>query len=173
MDEELGDLVQRYWDDVKKQTEQEYIHDCDAILDKYQSIDDFKSLGAFLRDVNYLCSTFIATKTRLLLYRIQAYPIVTDRNTGRSVAAKSASYDLAIEPFQVTLENIDADHGEPATNRGLRLRRAPNMGWSRRLRRWDTVGSVIRRARSLVQCEQLISPQLNPALYASDLEIVP
>lgn len=104
--EGLGTLAQRYWAEVRDQTQREYVDDVDELLQNYDSIDDFQTLGAFLTAVNYLCSTFLAVKSRLLLYRIQAYPIVTQVATGQTAAAKPSSYDLATEPFRVILDNV-------------------------------------------------------------------
>jgi len=99
-------LSDNFLNEIKRQSQEDFINNIESILNKYNSIIDFKSLGLFMTEVNHLCSVIINTKNTLLLYKIEGYPIIKDLNTGEINLPRPIKYELTTEPFQVTIDNI-------------------------------------------------------------------
>ncbi|GBE39726.1 hypothetical protein BMS3Bbin08_02357 [bacterium BMS3Bbin08] len=101
---DLG-LSDKYFNDVKKQAK-DGVDDIDRINELYENIEDTKQLGMFLNEVNFLCSSLLAVNNRLFLYKINGYPIVTNIQTGQTIATQPPQFYLTTEPFQLLVSNI-------------------------------------------------------------------
>jgi hypothetical protein len=95
-----------FFNDVKAQAKKEGVDDIDQIIDKYKDIQNTKQLGLFLSEVNLLCSSLLAVKNHLFLYKIQGYPSVTNIETGKITPGYPQQYSLTTEPFQILITNI-------------------------------------------------------------------
>jgi len=65
-------------------------------------------LGLFVNEINLLCSSLMNVNNKLLLYKIETYPYLTDTKTNQTIAAHPKQYYLTIEPFQILVNNIVA-----------------------------------------------------------------
>lgn len=104
--ENTQSLADRFFDQIKEQAQTENMDDIDRILNKYQNIDDTKNLGLFLNEVNFLCSSLLAVKNNLFLFKIEAYPLVVDPNTGQTISIQPPQYFITTEPFKIKIDNI-------------------------------------------------------------------
>lgn len=104
--ENTESLSDKFFDDIKKQAQAENIDDIDRILKKYENIEDVKSLGMFINEVNFLCSSLLAVKNKLFLFKIEGYPYILDKTTGQVTPTQPQQYFLTTEPFQLAIDNI-------------------------------------------------------------------
>jgi hypothetical protein len=95
-----------FFNEIKRQSQEDFINNIETVLNKYNKIVDFKSLGLFMTEVNFLCSVLMNTKNILFLYKIVGYPNVKNLQTGEIKSNRPAQYELTIEPFQIAIDNI-------------------------------------------------------------------
>ena len=99
-------IAERFFDEIKAQAQREGVDDIEKILNRHREIHNTKELGLFLNEVNLLCSSLLAVKNNLFLYKIEGYPFVTNVQTGQTISAQPRQYFLTTEPFQITINNI-------------------------------------------------------------------
>jgi hypothetical protein len=102
----LQDLSNQFFDGIKGQAQTENIDDINNILGQFENINDVNTLGLFINEVNLLCSSLLAVKNRLFLFRIDAYPHLVDMRKGDIITDQPKQYFLTIEPFQIAIDNI-------------------------------------------------------------------
>jgi hypothetical protein len=103
---DVKDLAEKFFDSVIEQAQVQNIDDIERILKEYENIEDVRRLGLFLNEINLLCSSFLEVKNRLFLFKIEAYPHITNQQTGQTIAHIPNQFFLTIEPFQIVIQNI-------------------------------------------------------------------
>jgi len=99
-------VSEKFFEDVKSQAQKEGVDDIERILKLYENIRDTKQLGLFINEINHQCSSLMAVKNHLFLYKIEGYPFITDVKTGQTIACQPPQYFLTTEPFQIIINNI-------------------------------------------------------------------
>jgi len=99
-------VAENFFGDVQAQAQKEGVDDIKRILNLYDNIQDTKQLGLFINEINLQCSSLMAVKNFLFLYKIEGYPFIVDPKTGQSIAQQPQQYFLTTEPFQIVINNI-------------------------------------------------------------------
>jgi len=105
-DENTKSLSDRFFDTIKNQAQSQNIEEIDKILEEYSNISDLKTLGMFLNKVNFLCSSLLAVKNNLFLFKIEGYPFIVNKQTGQTTAALPVQYFITTEPFKIAIDQI-------------------------------------------------------------------
>lgn len=101
-----SNLSDRFFDTIKSQAQSEDIDEINKILEKYKNITNLKILGMFLNEVNFLCTSLLAVKNNLFLFKIEGYPFILDKHTGQTIGTQPVQYFITTEPFQIAINQI-------------------------------------------------------------------
>ncbi|PIQ84364.1 MAG: hypothetical protein COV75_02645 [Candidatus Omnitrophica bacterium CG11_big_fil_rev_8_21_14_0_20_63_9] len=99
-------LADAFYDQIKDQVQREGIGELDSLLRKYSTIENVKQLGLFINELNLHCSSFLVIKNRLLLFKINGYPIITNTKTQEVFYTMPPEYTVTTEPFQLIVDNM-------------------------------------------------------------------
>lgn len=104
----IESISEKFYESVKAQAQKEGIDDIENILKSFENIDDANKLGLFMNEINLQCSSLMAVKNKLFLFKIEGYPFISNARTGETVACQPQQYFLTTEPFQIIIGNIVA-----------------------------------------------------------------
>lgn len=96
----------KYCDDLREQLTKSYIEPISTMLDKYSEIKTLKNLGAFLTELNLICSSITQIKEKWLMYRINSFPYAVNAQTGHVILNEPTELMLIFTPFKGQVENI-------------------------------------------------------------------
>jgi hypothetical protein len=101
-------ISEKFYESIKAQAQKEGVDDIENILKSFENIDDANKLGLFLNEINLQCSSLMAVKNKLFLFKIEGYPFISNAKTGETVACQPQQYFLTTEPFQIIIGNLVA-----------------------------------------------------------------
>lgn len=98
--------AEKYFADIRKLVQEQFVNDLDEIIKHYDSINDLKDFALVLNETNHFCASITEIKDKLFFYNIQHALVIQNVNTLDTEVFEPNASNVIWMPFRVIAENM-------------------------------------------------------------------